>query len=81
MKNVLLVCTHNAGRSQMAEALNRLAPRDVHAESAGQNPCTEGVWQVVVEVMREIGVELEGKQPRKLLPEMLPHADWAVTLA
>jgi arsenate reductase len=82
MKKVLFVCTHNAGRSQMAEALfNRLAPPDVRAESAGQNPRTEGVWPEVVEVMREIGVELEGQQPRKLLPEMQLHADWAVTLA
>jgi arsenate reductase len=39
MKTVLFVCTQNAGRSQIAEALfNRLAPDDVRAESAGQRP-------------------------------------------
>jgi arsenate reductase (thioredoxin) len=82
MKKVLFVCTHNAGRSQMAEALfNRLAPDDVLAESAGQQPRREGVWPVVVDVMREIGVDLSAKRPKKLMPEMQLHADWAVTLA
>jgi arsenate reductase len=82
MKNVLFVCTHNAGRSQMAEALfNRLAPEDVRAESAGQEPRRQGVWPAVVEVMREIGVDLTGKRPKRLMPEMQLHADWAVTLA
>jgi len=82
MKKVLFVCTHNAGRSQMAEALfNRLAPEDVRAESAGQEPRREGVWPAVGEVMREIGVDLSAKRPKRLMPEMQLHADWAVTLA
>jgi protein-tyrosine-phosphatase len=82
MKNVLFVCTHNAGRSQMAEALfNRLAPEDVRAESAGREPRREGVWPAVVEVMREIGVDLSARRPQRPMPEMQLHADWAVTLA
>jgi arsenate reductase len=82
MKQVLFVCTHNAGRSQMAEALfNRLAPADVRAESAGQQPRQAGVWPAVIEVMREVGVDLSSKRPKKLLPEMQLHADWAITLA
>jgi arsenate reductase len=82
MKKVLFVCTQNAGRSQMAEALfNRLAPGDVRAESAGEQPRREGVWPEVVEVMREIGIDLGSKRPKKLLPEIQLHADWAVTLA
>lgn len=82
MKQVLFVCTHNAGRSQIAEALfNRLAPTDIRAESAGQEPRTEGVWPTVVEAMREIGIDLATKRPKKLLREMQLHADWAVTLA
>ena len=82
MKKVLFVCTQNAGRSQIAEALfNRMAPDDVRAESAGQHPRREGVWPAVVEVMREAGVDLSSKRPVKLRPEMQLHADWAVTLA
>ena len=82
MKKVLFVCTHNAGRSQMAEALfNRYAPPDVRAESAGQEPRPEGVWPNVVEAMRELDIDLSGKRPAKLLVEMQLHADWAITLA
>jgi len=81
MKYVLFVCTHNAGRSQMAEAFfKRGAPADVRAESAGQAPAP-GVWPEVVEAMREVGIDLSGNRPRKLTVEMQLHADWAITLA
>ena len=80
MKYVLFVCNHNAGRSQMAQAFfERLAPEDVRAESAGSNPADQ-VWPEVIEVMREIGLDLAGRKPKKLLPEMQLHADWAVTM-
>ncbi len=80
MKHVLFVCNHNAGRSQMAQAFfERLAPDDLRAESAGSSPARE-VWPEVVEVMREVGVDLAGRRPRKLLREMQLHADWAVTM-
>src|SRR5918995_145964 len=59
MKYVLFVCTQNAGRSQIAEALfNRLAPDDVRAESAGQHPRTEGIWPAVIEVVRELRIDI-----------------------
>jgi len=81
VKQLLFVCTHNAGRSQMAEAFfNRLGPDDVRAESAGQEPGKQ-VWPVVIEAMREVGIGLADRRPKKLLPEMQLHADWAVTLA
>jgi protein-tyrosine-phosphatase len=81
VKHVLFVCTHNAGRSQMAQAFfERYAPPDVRAESAGQDPA-DRVWPTVVEAMREVGIDLSGRRPKKLLPEMQAHADWAVTLA
>ena len=81
MKYVLFVCTHNAGRSQMAQALlERHAPDDIRAESAGQQPAPQ-VWPEVVEAMREIGIDLSGQRPRKLTVEMQLHADWAITLA
>ena len=81
MKYVLFVCTHNAGRSQMAQALfERHAPSDIRAESAGQEPA-EHVWPEVVEAMREIGIDLAERRPKKLTVEMQLHADWAITLA
>ena len=81
MKYVLFVCTQNAGRSQMAQALfERHGPRDVRAESAGAEPA-DRVHPVVVEAMREVGVDLEERRPKKLTLEMQLHADWAITLA
>ena len=81
MKYVLFVCTHNAGRSQMAQALfERYAPPEIRAESAGQEPA-EAVWPEVVEAMGEIGIDLSGRRPKKLTVEMQLHADWAITLA
>ena len=82
MKYVLFVCTQNAGRSQMAQALfERHAPHDVRAESAGQEPRREGVWPNVIEAMREVGIDLSGSRPKRLTVEMQLHADWAITLA
>ena len=81
MKYVLFVCTHNAGRSQMAQAFfERHAPDDIRAESAGQKPA-DRVWPEVVEVMREVGIDLSARRPQKLTVEMQLHADWAITLA
>ena len=55
----------------------------------GRRPCRvrgpaatqAGVWPAVVDVMREVGIDLSNKRPKKLLPEMQLHADWAITLA
>jgi arsenate reductase (thioredoxin) len=80
MKYVLFVCNHNAGRSQIAQALfERHAPADVRAESAGSTPAAQ-VWPNVTEAMREIGIDLSGRRPKKLTVEMQLHADWAVTM-
>jgi arsenate reductase len=81
VKYVLFVCTHNAGRSHMAQAFfERHAPPDIRAESAGQEPA-EAVWPEVVEAMREVGMDIAGRRPKKLTLEMQLHADWAITLA
>ena len=59
MKYVLFVCTHNAGRSQIAQAFfEQYAPADVRAESAGDEPA-EAVWPNVVEAIAEIGIDEE----------------------
>jgi arsenate reductase len=80
VKYVLFVCNHNAGRSQMAQAFfERHAPDDVRAESAGSEPAA-AIWPGVIEAMEEVGIDLSGRKPRKLLREMQLHADWAVTM-
>ena len=80
MRYVLFVCTHNAGRSQIAQALfERYGPDDVRAESAGSQPARQ-VWPEVVEVMSEIGIDISQRRPKRLSIEMQLHADWAVTM-
>lgn len=81
MKYVLFVCTHNAGRSQMAQAFfeRDCTTCECRAESAGSQPARQ-VWPEVVEVMREVGIDLAGRKPKRLSVEMQLHADWAVTM-
>ena len=63
MKYVLFVCTHNAGRSQIAQAFfERDRRTDCRAESAGSQPARQ-VWPEVVEVMREVGIDLAPTSP------------------
>jgi protein-tyrosine-phosphatase len=80
MKYVLFVCTHNAGRSQIAQAFfEKYAPDDLRAESAGQAPA-DAIWPNVVEAMREVGVDISDRKPKKIELEMQLHADKAITL-
>jgi len=77
---VLFVCVHNAGRSQMAAAL--LAHRSggsVDVRSAGSEPADE-VNPAVVVVMRELGIDLAGAVPRRLERETVEEADVVVTM-
>ena len=53
--------------------------QDVVAESAGQTPAA-APWPEVVEVMREVGIDISNERPKKLDLEMQLHADWAITL-
>ncbi len=78
--DVLFVCVHNAGRSQMAAAL--LAHRGgerVRVRSAGSEPAGE-VNPAVVVVMRELGLELAGEQPKRLEDAAVREADVVVTM-
>lgn len=80
MRNLLFVCRHNAGRSQMAQAFfEREGPADIKAESAGTEPARE-LCANVVEAMNELGIDLGGREPRRLTLEMQLHADWGVTM-
>ena len=80
MAHVLFVCLHNAGRSQMSAALFERAADGRHSSaSAGTTPA-ERVHPEVVEVMREVGLDLAGNRPRKLDEEMARAADVVVTM-
>jgi arsenate reductase (thioredoxin) len=80
LRYVLFVCLHNAGRSQMAQAFfERDSPEDVVAESAGTEPA-DAISPVVVEAMRESGIDIAGRRPKRLSLEMQLHADRAVTM-
>jgi arsenate reductase (thioredoxin) len=80
MKHVLFVCLHNAGRSQMSQALFEHAAQGRHtAASAGTTPA-ERVHPEVVEVMGELDIDLAGRTPRALDRAMAEHADVVVTM-
>jgi arsenate reductase (thioredoxin) len=76
----LFVCLHNAGRSQMSAALFERAAGGRHrALSAGTTPA-ERVHPEVVEVMREVGIDVSGRTPVKLTRELAEQADVVVTM-
>jgi arsenate reductase (thioredoxin) len=80
MATALFVCLHNAGRSQMSAALFERAAAGRHqALSAGTAPA-ERVHPEVVEVMRELGVDLAGRTPQRLTRELAERADVVVTM-
>ena len=81
MITVLFACVENAGRSQMAAALfNSLAnPTLVHAISAGTQP-GDRVHPLVIEAMREVGIDLGTSRPRALSPDLASSASLLVTL-
>ncbi|MCX6648528.1 MAG: arsenate reductase ArsC [Candidatus Bathyarchaeota archaeon] len=80
MVTVLFICVHNAGRSQMSEAIfNSLAGGRHRSISAGSQPSAE-VNPLVVQALREIGLDISGNKPKKLTKEMVMRADIAVTM-
>jgi arsenate reductase len=80
MSRVLFVCLHNAGRSQISEALFERAADGRHeARSAGTTP-GERVHPEVIEAMRELGIELGDRVPRELSREDAEWADVVVTM-
>ncbi len=80
MANALFVCLHNAGRSQMSQALFERAAQGRHsARSAGTTP-GDRVHPEVVEVMNELRINLSERQPRGLTTEDAEWADVVVTM-
>ncbi len=80
MATVLFVCLHNAGRSQMSQALFERAADGRHAAlSAGTTPA-EHVHPQVIEVMCELGIDVSDRRPRLLTRELAEQADVVVTM-
>jgi arsenate reductase len=80
MARALFVCLHNAGRSQMSEALFARAAGERHeARSAGTTPA-ERVHPEVVEAMAELSIDLGDRRPRKLTQADAEWADVVVTM-
>jgi arsenate reductase (thioredoxin) len=80
MAHVLFVCLHNAGRSQMSQALFERAAGGKHtARSAGTMPAGQ-VHPEVIEVMREAGIDLSQRRPQLLTRGLAEWADIVVTM-
>lgn len=81
MRTFIFACIHNAGRSQMSAAFfNQLAdPELARAVSAGTQPA-EHVHPVVVDAMREVGIDLSNAKPQKLTAELAQGAEMLITM-
>jgi arsenate reductase (thioredoxin) len=77
---VLFVCVHNAGRSQMAAALlEHYAKGKVHVRSAGSTPADE-INPVVITAMGELGLDLSKEFPKPMTDEFVKAADVVITM-
>ena len=80
MPEVLFVCVHNAGRSQMAAGLVELRSAGrIHVRSAGSDPGEE-INPAVIEAMEELGVDLGEEFPKPLTHEVVRAADVVITM-
>jgi arsenate reductase (thioredoxin) len=80
MPEVLFVCVHNAGRSQMAAGLVKLRSGGrIHVRSAGSDP-GEAINPAVVAAMEEIGVDMGEEFPKPLTDEVVRAADVVITM-
>jgi arsenate reductase len=84
IQQVLFVCVHNAGRSQMAAALlerylERLGRGDVRVRSAGSVPASE-LNPNVVAAMRAVGIDLAGRAPRALEDQEVRESDLIISM-
>jgi arsenate reductase len=80
MPEVLFVCVHNAGRSQMAAGLVKLRSEGrIHVRSAGSDPA-DTINPAVLEAMEEIGVDLSEEFPKPLNDEVVRAADAVITM-
>jgi protein-tyrosine-phosphatase len=77
---VLFVCVHNAGRSQMAAGLVKLRSQGrIHVRSAGSTPGSE-INPAVIDAMEEVGVDMSEAFPKPVTDELVRAADVVVTM-
>jgi protein-tyrosine-phosphatase len=80
MPEVLFVCVHNAGRSQIAAALlDARSEGGVHVRSAGSAPASS-INAVVVEALREIGIDISKEFPKPMTDDVVRAADVVITM-
>lgn len=80
MVSVLFLCTHNAGRSQMAAGWARhLGEGRVAVYSGGTEPANE-VNPAAIEAMAEAGIDIAGEQPRRWAEDIISKVDVVVTM-
>jgi len=80
MKKILFVCVENAGRSQMAEAFAIRYGKDKFVVSSAGNKPADRVNPVVVEVMKEKGIDISENKPKLLTFQMANDSDLIVTM-
>ena len=80
MKKILFVCVENAGRSQMAEAFARKYGADKFDVSSAGNKPAERINPIVVEAMKEKGIDISMNKPKPLTFQIAQDADLIVTM-
>jgi len=79
-ENILFVCVENAGRSQMAEAFFRkFAPSRFNVSSAGTTPSSQ-LNPIVIQVMKEIGIDVMNQHPKLLSDFMIKNSSKTVNM-
>jgi arsenate reductase (thioredoxin) len=79
-KKILFVCIENAGRSQMAEGFfKKYAPKGYEAISAGTKP-TPAINPIVVQVMKEINIDISNQKPKVLTSETIQNTSMNVNM-
>ena len=80
MKKILFVCVENAGRSQMAEAFfKKYLPSGFQPISAGTKPAAK-VNPIVVQTMKEIGIDIDNKSPQNISQQMIDEAQISINM-
>lgn len=80
MKRILFVCVENAGRSQMAEAFANKYGKDKFVVSSAGNKPADKVNPLVVEALKEKGIDISMNKPKLLTFQMVQDADLIVTM-